>query len=278
MQCFNCDDYDCIGGKFALNGNVSHLAVVHTSTMLARDPEVLNLMLPTLQQLMDIPDGIRNTPGLYALISLSEGGRGQSGAKGLVYRPPEVKGLGSIFGMYHLPPAPGQPTAVSADELVMGVDIDRVVTADMIATSDSQGNTRKLKVKEAMQHAWKGYRRYAYGSDELKPLSHRGHNNWGGMGVTLVDSLDTLWIMDMKAEFNEARDWVRDKLSFDLSGEKVFLDKANELGLKLLGAFDTATGKTRVVQMFYEFLYPYVYSIYVFRYTEIVLEYEKWYW
>lgn len=39
------------------------------------------------------------------------------------------------------------------------------------------------------------------GKDELKPLSKRGQDNWGGMGVTLVDSLDTLWLMGMTEEF-----------------------------------------------------------------------------
>jgi hypothetical protein len=56
-----------------------------------------------------------------------------------------------------------------------------------------------------MKHAWKGYKTYAWGRDELKPLSKSGTDPWGGMGVTLVDSLDTLWIMGMKDEFKDAR-------------------------------------------------------------------------
>jgi len=43
-----------------------------------------------------------------------------------------------------------------------------------------------------MKHAWAGYKKYAWGHDELKPQSRRGNDNWGGMGVTLVDSLDTV--------------------------------------------------------------------------------------
>ena len=30
----------------------------------------------------------------------------------------------------------------------------------------------------------------------------------------IVDSLDTLWLMDMKAEYRKARDWVADVLDF----------------------------------------------------------------
>lgn len=33
--------------------------------------------------------------------------------------------------------------------------------------------------------------------------------------MTLVDSLDTLWIMDMKTEFDEAVQWVDQKLHFN---------------------------------------------------------------
>ena len=81
------------------------------------------------------------------------------------------------------------------------------------------------------------------------------------MGTTLVDSLDTLWLMDMKDEFWEGRDWVRDHLdhdhvgqvsvfettirslggllaAYDMSDDKVFLDKALDLGTRLAHAFE----------------------------------------
>lgn len=40
---------------------------------------------------------------------------------------------------------------------------------------------------------------------KVKPLSKKGNNNWGGMGVTLVDSLDTLWLMGLTKEFYDGR-------------------------------------------------------------------------
>jgi mannosyl-oligosaccharide alpha-1,2-mannosidase len=42
--------------------------------------------------------------------------------------------------------------------------------------------------------------------DELAPVSGGSKNTFGGWGATLVDSLDTLWIMGMKEEFLEAVD------------------------------------------------------------------------
>ncbi len=104
--------------------------------------------------------------------------------------------------------------------------------------SDSLARTRRVSVKAGMEHAWSGYKKYAWGKDEVKPLSNRGSDNWGGLGVTLVDSLDTLWLMDMHTEFKEAVEWVRESLSFDHTGDvSVFETTIRELG-GLLSAYD----------------------------------------
>ncbi len=65
-----------------------------------------------------------------------------------------------------------------------------------------------------MQHAWGNYAKYAFGHDELMPRSLRGKDPFGGLGATILDSLDTLWIMDMKDEYKQARDWVANDLNF----------------------------------------------------------------
>lgn len=70
-----------------------------------------------------------------------------------------------------------------------------------------------------MQHAWSNYVRYAWGKNELKPISKRGHSAsiFGNMplGATILDGLDTVFIMGMNDEFKQARDWVANEL--DLS-------------------------------------------------------------
>ncbi|XP_068609582.1 mannosyl-oligosaccharide 1,2-alpha-mannosidase IA [Brachionichthys hirsutus] len=133
---------------------------------------------------------------------------------------------------------------------------------------DPETRTRRAAVKEMMKHAWGSYRRYAWGSNELKPISKQGHssNLFGSIkGATIVDALDTLYIMEMFDEFDEATDWVQKHLDFNvnaevsvfevnirfvggllsayyLSGKEVFRLKAVELGEKLLPAFKTPTG------------------------------------
>jgi len=71
---------------------------------------------------------------------------------------------------------------------------------------DPVNNARREKVKEAMLHAWNSYVTYAWGQDELQPQLKSGLNSFGGLGATLVDSLDTLYIMGLKEEFKKARE------------------------------------------------------------------------
>ena len=73
-------------------------------------------------------------------------------------------------------------------------------------------------VKGAMQHAWSNYVTYAFGHDELMPRSLRGKDPFGGLGATILDSLDTLWLMGMQAEYKQARDWVAKDLNFTRYG------------------------------------------------------------
>lgn len=128
---------------------------------------------------------------------------------------------------------------------------------------DAETENRRVAVRNAFVRCWDSYRRDAWLMDELKPLSGGGKNTFGGWAATLVDSLDTLWIMGLKDEFQEAAKYAvaidfadtTDKAvnlfettirhlggllsAYDLSGEKALLQKAIELGDMLYHAFDT---------------------------------------
>jgi len=59
--------------------------------------------------------------------------------------------------------------------------------------------------------------RYAWGHDELQPQTKDG-KNWfsqSGMGVSILDAMDTMYIMGLKEEFMKARDWIAANLQFD---------------------------------------------------------------
>lgn len=124
---------------------------------------------------------------------------------------------------------------------------------------------RLAAVEGAFLHSWAGYKDKAWLQDEVAPVSGEVHNGFGGWGATLVDSLDTLWIMGMQKEFVAAVSALR-KIDFkttslkevnvfettiryiggflsayDVSGQKhkILLEKAVELGDMLYFAFDT---------------------------------------
>lgn len=68
-----------------------------------------------------------------------------------------------------------------------------------------------------MKHAWQNYATYAWGKNELRPISHKGHSasifGSGNLGATIVDGLDTLYIMGLDEEFQRGREWVQDHLN-----------------------------------------------------------------
>lgn len=124
----------------------------------------------------------------------------------------------------------------------------------------------KLKViKDAFMHTWSSYKKLAWGKDELRPVSGKSRDPFNGWGATLVDSLDTLWMMGLKDEFEEAVKKVEDidfttsprqdipvfettirylgglLSAYDISGRKhmMLLKRAEQLGDVLYGAFDT---------------------------------------
>jgi len=58
-------------------------------------------------------------------------------------------------------------------------------------------NPRMEAVVEAFRHSWQAYRRYAWGRDELLPIT-KSYSEWFGVGLTLIDSLDTMYIMGLE--------------------------------------------------------------------------------
>ncbi|KAI8926321.1 glycoside hydrolase [Entophlyctis helioformis] len=133
---------------------------------------------------------------------------------------------------------------------------------------DGSADTAKRDhVRQMIKHAWDGYRQHAWGYDELNPLSKTGHNWTVGSSLlfTPVDSMDTLWLAGLRAEFADAKRLVLSSLSFDVDaevnvfettirvlggllgayevdGDEKILEKAVQLADKLMAVFDTPTG------------------------------------
>src|SRR5664279_717142 len=132
--------------------------------------------------------------------------------------------------------------------------------------TDEQKALIAAEVRLEFLHAWRGYRQYAWGRDELLPLS-KGFKDWYGTSLymTPVDSLDTLILMGLTDEAKETRQLIIRNLSFNkdiyvknfeitirmlggllssyqLTGDRRLLALAEDLGKRLLPAFNSPTG------------------------------------
>ena len=107
---------------------------------------------------------------------------------------------------------------------------------------------KQKAVVEAFKHAWKAYKEHAWGKDELQPISKES-SEWFNLGLTLIDALDTMWLMGLSDEFDEARNWVAQEMvvgvdkdvnlfettirvlggllsTYHLTGDQLFYDRA----------------------------------------------------
>ncbi|CAO2650418.1 Nn.00g017100.m01.CDS01 [Neocucurbitaria sp. VM-36] len=122
---------------------------------------------------------------------------------------------------------------------------------------------RREEVKRVFEKSWISYRSHAWMKDALKPISAEYVDQFSGWAATLVDSLDTLWMMGMRDEFYEAVQAVGTIdfgksttatvntfetciryvggliAAYDLSGHEVLKIKAIEVGDLLYAGFNT---------------------------------------
>ena len=147
------------------------------------------------------------------------------------------------------------------------VEIAKLQHAIETETSDAKAERleRQAAVKASFLHSWGGYKKHAWLKDEVTPVKAGFINSFSGWAATLVDALDTLWMMGLKDEFEDAIKSL-DEIDFsttesedinvfettirylggflgayDISHQQYpkLLEKAREVGELLYGAFDT---------------------------------------
>ncbi|MGW7378160.1 glycoside hydrolase family 47 protein [Streptomyces sp. NPDC054794] len=121
-------------------------------------------------------------------------------------------------------------------------------------------------VRQEFLTAWTAYRRQTWGRDELRPVSGTGSEFFISgvpLGLTIVESLDTLYLMELDGELDAAVSWIAGNLDFDrdasvhvfetiirlvggllsgyhCTGNTVLLTKARDLADRLLPAFTSS--------------------------------------
>ncbi|RBR08164.1 uncharacterized protein FIESC28_10356 [Fusarium coffeatum] len=165
----------------------------------------------------------------------------------------------------------------------------RTVTTDWSFTGLSKHDKkvdwdhRRDRVVEAFELSWDAYSRHAWGFDEFHPISKTGENMAPkGLGWIIVDSLDTMILMNLTSRLQDAREWIWESLTWDQdqdvntfettirmmggllsahylstefpelapvpedklgpAGEDLYLEKAKDLADRLMSAFDSPSG------------------------------------
>jgi len=150
------------------------------------------------------------------------------------------------------PAAPSPQTATAAGSSTPMSDADKAAMA--------------ARVRGEAIHAWEAYKKYAWGHDELHPLTRKPFDWYGhSLLMTPVDAVDTLTLMGLKLQADEARNLIDTRLNLDqdiyvkdfeitirllgallsnyeLTGDKRLLELADELGRRMLPMFNSPTG------------------------------------
>ena len=162
-----------------------------------------------------------------------------------------------------LPFCAAQSRSAGAQPNTPTVSAQLTVSAGAQTPNDAEMADR---VRQEFLHAWQGYKQYAWGHDALRPLSKSAHD-WYGVPLLMspVDGLDTMILMGMTDEAAQTREYIAKNLSFDrdiyvknfeitirllggllssyqLSGDNRLLVLADDLGTRLLPAFNSPTG------------------------------------
>ncbi|SPO00892.1 related to alpha-mannosidase MNS1 [Cephalotrichum gorgonifer] len=141
-------------------------------------------------------------------------------------------------------------------------------------------NGRRQQVVAAFERSWDAYERHAWGKDQFFPISKGGKQMTPkGMGWIIIDSLDTMMLMNLTSQLSHAREWLDKSLTWDQDqdvntfettirmlggllsahylstefpdlapvppdapGEDLYLEKAKDLADRLIAAFESPSG------------------------------------
>src|SRR5262245_44697039 len=121
----------------------------------------------------------------------------------------------------------------------LGLGAGAIVAPSFASAATGEWRALAEDVRKEMGWAWGEYQRLAWGMDEIKPVSGgsksfplKDHH----LGLSLIEALDTLWLMKLDSEFADGVEWIRANLDFDVDGEvSVF-----ETSIRLVGGLLSA--------------------------------------
>lgn len=127
-------------------------------------------------------------------------------------------------------------------------------------------SSRQEEVRQVFLESWNSYRNHGWGTDVYHPITEKGENMGPKpLGWMIVDSLDTLALMDLPDQLKQAREWIKTDLNYHfdyevnvfettirmlggllsahhLTKNDLYLDRAVDLANALIGGFESPSG------------------------------------
>lgn len=152
---------------------------------------------------------------------------------------------------------------------INGFQAEKEFCNEFTANSANQLSCQHSFVRNMTISAFSAYKKYAWGAPELDAVNLEPYTNpkiGNYFGLTVVDAMSTLWVMELNEEWAAGKEWISANLNFAnldkvvrvreafldylggllsayaLSGDVLFLEKAKEVYKALTPAFNEATG------------------------------------
>ncbi|MCF3101303.1 glycoside hydrolase family 47 protein [Streptomyces roseoverticillatus] len=105
------------------------------------------------------------------------------------------------------------------------------------------------EIRAEFGHAWEGYKRFAWGHDEVLPVSGRHREFFAKdhpVGLSIVEAVDTLYLMELDDEVDRCVEWIKAHLDFDVNADFQVFESTIRLVGGLLSGY-LATGEKELL-------------------------------
>ncbi|MFC5722947.1 glycoside hydrolase family 47 protein [Streptomyces gamaensis] len=148
--------------------------------------------------------------------------------------------------------APAHPDAATGEPAAAAVPAAVPAAFPLPArrTAGPPDRQKAERIRAEFLHAWRGYKAHAWGHDELLPLS-RGHREFFAsrhpVGLSIVEALDTHYVMGLDDELARSVSWITSRLDFDIDAEFQVFEAVIRLVGGLLAGY-LATGDRALLE------------------------------
>ncbi|HJP74742.1 MAG TPA: glycoside hydrolase family 47 protein, partial [Pseudonocardiaceae bacterium] len=89
------------------------------------------------------------------------------------------------------------------------------------ATPAPPAKQAATQIRNEFLHCWNGYKKFAWGHDQVNPVSGTSNEffvDGHPIGLSMIEALDTLYVMELDDELSASVKWIDQNVDFDIDG------------------------------------------------------------